>query len=164
MSTCSSSSDRKREVKAHGLLQSLYSGMYPEFTVMEGPTDDTDPKDNSAPPKGSYNSCSSGGNNYFVFHVRKVVSFVTNVFSQSMKGKVYRGQVGQKSGVLVAQSVPPFCLHTTSLWGQLIKLISCTSTMLLIISVNDHGCKSFFTFLSLQSTMCTYYTSIIVRK
>ena len=86
MSTGSSSSDRKREAKAHGLLQSLYSGMYPEFTGMEGPTDDTDPKDNSAPPKGSYNSCSSGGNNYFVFHDRKVVSFVTNVFPQSMKG------------------------------------------------------------------------------
>ena len=42
------SSDRKREAKAHGLLQSLYSGMYPEFTGMEGTTDDTDPKDNSA--------------------------------------------------------------------------------------------------------------------
>ena len=91
------SSDRKREAKAHGLLQSLYSGMYPEFTGMEGPTDDTDPKDNSAPPKGSYNFCSSNGNNYFVFHDRKVVSFVTNVFPQSMKGKVYREQVGRKS-------------------------------------------------------------------
>ena len=106
MSTGSSSSDCEHEAKAHSLLQSMYSGMYPEFTGMEGPTDDTDPKDNSAPPKGSYNSCSSGGNNYFVFHDRKVVSFVTNVFPQSMKGKVYRGQVGQKSGVLVAQSVP----------------------------------------------------------
>ena len=42
------SSDRKREAKPHGLLQSLYSGMYPEFTGMEGPTDNTDPKDNSA--------------------------------------------------------------------------------------------------------------------
>ena len=46
-----SSSDRKREAKAHSLLQSLYSGMYPEFTGMEGSTDDIDPKDNSAPPK-----------------------------------------------------------------------------------------------------------------
>ena len=42
------SSDRKREAKAHGLLQLLYFGMYPELTGMEGPTDDTDPKDNSA--------------------------------------------------------------------------------------------------------------------
>ena len=42
------SSDNKREAKSHGLLQSLYSGMYPEFTCMEGPTDDIDPKDNSA--------------------------------------------------------------------------------------------------------------------
>ena len=42
------SSDHKREAKAHGLLQSLYSGMYAEFTGMEGPIDDTDPKDNSA--------------------------------------------------------------------------------------------------------------------
>ena len=42
------SSDRKREAEAHGLLQFLYSGMYPEFTGMEGPTDDIDPKDNSA--------------------------------------------------------------------------------------------------------------------
>ena len=39
--------DRKREAKAHGFLQSLYSGMYPEFTGMEGPADDAASKDNS---------------------------------------------------------------------------------------------------------------------
>ena len=111
------SSDCKHEAKAHGLLQLLYSGMYPEFTGMKGPTDDTDPKDNSAPPKGSYNSCTSGGNNFFFLHDRKVVSFVTNVFPQSMKGKVYRGQVGQKSGVLVAQSVPPFTACIQQVYG-----------------------------------------------
>ena len=38
-------SDCKREAKPHG---SLISGMYREFTGMEGPTDNTDPKDNSA--------------------------------------------------------------------------------------------------------------------
>ena len=42
------SSDRKREAKAHSLPKSLYSGMYPEFTGIEGPTDDTELKDNSA--------------------------------------------------------------------------------------------------------------------
>ena len=134
MSTGSPSFDRKCEAKAHGLLQSLYSGMYPEFTGMEGPTDDTDPKDNRAPPKGSYNSCSSGGNNYFVFHDRKVVSFVTNVFPQSMKGKVYRGQVWQKSGV--AQSVPPLLPAYNKFMGAVDK-----TDQLHKYYAFDHKCK-----------------------
>ena len=54
--------------------------------------------------KGSYATDIVGDVRYFVFHDRKVVSFVTNVFPAHMKGKVARVQPG---GALRYQSVPP---------------------------------------------------------
>ena len=56
------------------------------------------------PPKGSYVSESVDGKQYFVFHDRKVVCFVTNVFPETMDSKVFRLQ---SEGVLREQSVPP---------------------------------------------------------
>ena len=94
------SSDRKHEAKAHSLLQSLY----PEFTGMEGPTDDTEPKDNSA--------------------------------LDVLKGKVYRGQVGQKSGVLVVQSVPPLLPAYSKFMGGVDK-----TDQLHKYYAFDHYCK-----------------------
>ena len=55
------------------------------------------------PPKGSYISTSVGVQ-YFVFNDHKEVCFVTNVFPESMNGKVYRLQ---HDGRLREQSVPP---------------------------------------------------------
>ena len=43
-------------------------------------------------PKGSYVSESVDGKQYFVFHDRKVVRFVTNVFPETMDSKVFRLQ------------------------------------------------------------------------
>ena len=57
-----------------------------------------------APPKGSYVSESVDGKQYFVFNDRKLVSFVTNVFPETMNSKVFRLQ---PEGVLREQSVPP---------------------------------------------------------
>ena len=115
--------------------------------------------------KGSYNSCSSGANNYFVSMIARLSALLQIVFPQSMKGKVYRGQVEQKSGVLVAQSVPPLLPAYNKFIGGVDKTDQLHKyTVLLIISVNDLGCTSFFTFLSLRSKMRTYNTRIIVRK
>ena len=55
-------------------------------------------------PKGSYVSESVDGKQYFVFHDRKVVCFVTNVFPETMDSKVFRLQ---SEGVLREQLVPP---------------------------------------------------------
>ena len=44
------------------------------------------------------------GKQYFVFNDRKLVSFVTNVFPETMNSKVFRLQ---PEGVLREQSVPP---------------------------------------------------------
>ena len=56
------------------------------------------------PPKGSYVSESVDGKQYFVFHDRKVVCFVTNVFPETMDSKVFRLQ---SEGVLSEQLLPP---------------------------------------------------------
>ena len=56
------------------------------------------------PPKGIYISASVGGVQYFVFNDRKEVCFVTNVFPESMNGKVYRLQ---HDGLLREQYPPP---------------------------------------------------------
>ena len=55
-------------------------------------------------PKGSYVSESVDGKQYFIFNDRKLVSFVTNVFPETMGSKVFRLQ---PEGVLREQSVPP---------------------------------------------------------
>lgn len=56
------------------------------------------------PPKGTYVSTSVSGVQYFVFNDRKEVCFVSNVFPESMKNKVFRLQ---QDGFLREQSVPP---------------------------------------------------------
>ena len=56
------------------------------------------------PPKGSYVSESVGGKQYFVFNDRKIVSFLSNVFPESMDSKVFRLQ---HDGFMREQSVPP---------------------------------------------------------
>lgn len=56
------------------------------------------------PPKGGYMSERVGDKRYFVFHDRREVCFVTNVFPESMESRVARLQPG---GVLQKQSVPP---------------------------------------------------------
>ena len=58
----------------------------------------------SKPPKGSYVSVRESGTNYYVFHDRKEVCFVTNVFPKQMDSKVARVQ---PDGVLRYQAVPP---------------------------------------------------------
>ena len=76
------------------------------------------------PPKGSYVSESVDGKNYFVFSDRKIVSFVTNVFPETMDSKVFRLQ---PEGVLREQSVPPLLpaynkyMGAVDLTDQLIK-------------------------------------------
>jgi hypothetical protein len=56
------------------------------------------------PPKGSYVSEHVDDKRYFVFHDRKVVCFITNVFPEHMKSKVFRLQ---PEGLLKERSVPP---------------------------------------------------------
>ena len=56
------------------------------------------------PRKGEYRCTSVGNNQYFVYHDRKVVRFITNVFPASMEQKV---PVLQSQGILVERSVPP---------------------------------------------------------
>ena len=46
------------------------------------------------PPKGTYLSETVGNNCYFVFHDRREVCFVTNVFPESMESSVARLQPG----------------------------------------------------------------------
>ena len=76
------------------------------------------------PPKGSYVSESVDGKQYFVFHDRKVVCFVTNVFPETMSSKVFRLQ---PEGVLREQSVPPLLpaynkyMGAVDLTDQLVK-------------------------------------------
>ena len=55
-------------------------------------------------PKGTYVSTSVGGVQHFVFNDCKEVCFVTNVFPESMEGKMFRLQ---RDGILREQSVPP---------------------------------------------------------
>ena len=56
------------------------------------------------PRKGEYRCTSVGDIQYFVYHDRKVVRFITNVFPASMDHKV---PVLQPQGILVEQTVPP---------------------------------------------------------
>ena len=56
--------------------------IYTVGTIKKNTKEFPDELKSITPPKGLYNSCSSGANNYFVFHDHKVVSFVTNVFPQ----------------------------------------------------------------------------------
>ena len=57
------------------------------------------------PNKGQYLCKSVGSNSFFVFNDRSVVSFITNVFPESMSARVPRTQSGD--GVIRLQSVPP---------------------------------------------------------
>ena len=59
---------------------------------------------NAKPPKGSYSSETVEGKSYFVFHDRREVCFVTNIFPELMDMPVVRLQ---PEGVLRYQSVPP---------------------------------------------------------
>ena len=59
---------------------------------------------NAKPPKGSYLSETVEGKSYFVFHDRREVCFVTNIFPERMDTPVARLQ---PEGVLRYQSVPP---------------------------------------------------------
>ena len=59
---------------------------------------------NAKPSKGSYLSETVEGKSYFVFHDRREVSFMTNIFPECMDAPVARLQ---PEGVLRHQSVPP---------------------------------------------------------
>ena len=59
---------------------------------------------NAKPPRGTYLSETVEGTSYFVFHNRREVCFVSNVFPERMDTPVARLQ---PEGVLRYQSVPP---------------------------------------------------------
>ena len=60
--------------------------------------------DSVVPHRGDYMCVSVGANQYFVYHDRRVVRFISNVFPASMDGRV---RLVQPEGTLVEKSVPP---------------------------------------------------------
>ena len=97
---------------------------------------------------------------YYVFEDRRTVSFISNVFPESMETSVVRMQL---DGTLQFRSIPPLLPAYNRYMGGVDRLNQLRKTYGFDRNSRRFWIRPFFSFLIMLLTMPTFCTSTIAR-